>query len=101
MYLRCVVHASSHKQKSWLAMAEFWYNTFYHSSLGCSHFKALYGYEASVLVAPVFQGIEDTEARQWVNQRDVYNVMIKEQLLKAQQREKKAKRVPSWGTSVA
>jgi hypothetical protein len=88
MYLRCAVHATPHKWKSWLAMAEFWYNTTYHSSLGCSPFKALYGYEASVLAAPDFLGTEDTEAGQWVNQRDAYNVMLKEQLLKAQQRAK-------------
>jgi hypothetical protein len=56
--------------------------------LGCSPFKALYGYEASVLAAPDFLGTEDTEAGQWVNQRDAYNVMLKEQLLKAQQRAK-------------
>jgi hypothetical protein len=52
MYLRCAVQATPHKWKSWLAMAEFWYNTSYHSSLGCSPFKALYGYEAFVLAEP-------------------------------------------------
>lgn len=33
-YLRCAVHDTPKKWKSWLALAEFWYNTSYHSSLG-------------------------------------------------------------------
>ena len=48
MYLRCVVHDSPSKWKSWLSLAELWYNTSFHSSLGCSPFKALYGYEPNL-----------------------------------------------------
>jgi hypothetical protein len=40
------------KWKSLLAMAEFWYNSYHHSSLGCCHFKALYGYEPSMHILP-------------------------------------------------
>lgn len=40
MYLRCDVHAQPKKWKSWLPVAEFWYNTSYHTTLGCSPFKA-------------------------------------------------------------
>ena len=48
MYLRCVVHDSPSKWKSWLSLVELWYNTSFHSSLGCSPFKALYGYEPNL-----------------------------------------------------
>jgi hypothetical protein len=55
MYLRCAMSATPHKWKAWMVLAEFWYSTSYHVSLGCSPFKALYGYEASVIWAPVVQ----------------------------------------------
>ena len=45
MYLRCAVHDSPKIWKSWLPLAELWYNSSFHSSLGCSPFKALYGYD--------------------------------------------------------
>lgn len=38
MYLRCVIHSNPQKWKSWLSLAELWYNTSFHSSLGCSPF---------------------------------------------------------------
>lgn len=39
MYLRCVVHDSPKKWKNWLTPAELWYNSCFHTSLGCSPFK--------------------------------------------------------------
>lgn len=48
MYLRCAVHAQPQKWKAWLPLAEFWYNTAHHSSLGCSPFKVLYGYDPPI-----------------------------------------------------
>ena len=47
MYLRCAVHSSPTKWKQLLPLAEFWYNSSHHTALGCSHFKALYGYETT------------------------------------------------------
>jgi hypothetical protein len=52
MYLGCAVHAQPSKWKNWLSLAEFWYNTTYHTSLACSPFKVLYGYDPPFAAAP-------------------------------------------------
>lgn len=44
-YLRCFVHSCPKKWSSWLSLAEFLYNTSYHSSLGQTPFKVLYGHD--------------------------------------------------------
>lgn len=97
MYLRCVVHSNPQKWKSWLSLAELWYNTTFHSSLGCSPFQALYGYEAFVLGIPLVTGQEDKGAVQFVQHRAEHIEMLKANLARAQQRYKHfadKKRVP-------
>ena len=50
MYLRCAVHNTPTLWKQWLPLAELWYNSSFHTSLGCSPFKALYGHEPNLLL---------------------------------------------------
>lgn len=54
IYLRCFVHACPSKWCSWLSLAEFWYNTSFHSTLGKSPFEMLYGH------GPRHFGVADT-----------------------------------------
>ena len=42
-YLRCFVHACPTQWKQWLALAEFWYNTGYQTSLNTTPFEVVYG----------------------------------------------------------
>lgn len=49
-FLRCFVHERPTQWSFMLPWAEYWYNTTYHSSIGMSPFKALYGREPPPLV---------------------------------------------------
>ena len=42
-YFRCVSGQYPQKWSSWLSLAEFWYNTNYHTALELTPFQALYG----------------------------------------------------------
>ena len=53
MYLWCAVHESPQKWKCWLPLAELWYNSSFHTALGCSPFKALYAYEPNLSLSPL------------------------------------------------
>jgi hypothetical protein len=60
MYLRCVIHDCPAKWKKWLPLAEFRYNTSYHTSIGFSPFKVLYGYDLVFVAALVLADEGDT-----------------------------------------
>ena len=44
-YLRCMCFLKPNSWAKWLSLAEWWYNTNYHTSLGMTPFQALYGYQ--------------------------------------------------------
>jgi len=44
-YLRCFVNDKQNKWLQWLHLAEWWYNSTYHTSAKMTPFQALYGYE--------------------------------------------------------
>lgn len=74
MYLRCTVHDTPHQWRRWLPSAEFWYNSSFHSSLGCSPFKAPYGVEAnagSMATWPATQAaLPDGEQWDWAAHKE-------------------------------
>ena len=87
-YLRCMV---GHKPKSWsqwLPLAEWWFNTHYHSRMKMSPFQALYGYP------PPLQGHfepKDTHVasvEDYLQQRKLILQLAKEGLEIAQERAK-------------
>jgi hypothetical protein len=43
-FLRCFVHVCPKQGHKLLSLAEYWYNTSYHSSLGHTPFEVLYGH---------------------------------------------------------
>ena len=47
-YLRCVTGEQPKQWSRWLSLAEWWYNSTYHTSLHVTPFEALYGYTPPV-----------------------------------------------------
>lgn len=43
-YLRCMTMPNPKKWHKWLSLAQWWYNTSFHSAIKMNHFQALYGY---------------------------------------------------------
>ena len=76
------------KWSKWLALAEFWYNTTFHSALGRSPFEVLYGYK------PKHFGLQDPkpdtvlDLALWLKEREDMQQLIQQNLLRAQQRMK-------------
>lgn len=87
-FLRCFVHACPKKWFRWLALAEFWYNTAYHSAFDRSPFEVLYCHP------PRHFGVLDISAsavpdlEEWLKERAVITSLLRQHLLRVQQRMK-------------
>lgn len=89
-YLRCFVHACPSKWSSWLALAEFWYNTSPHSALGTSPFEALYGHALRHfgIIDPLSCAAPDLA--DWLQDRAQMEALLQQHLLRAQQQMKQS-----------
>jgi hypothetical protein len=65
-YLRCFVHACPRKWSQWLAVAEFWYNTNFHSTIGTSPFEILYGHPPRHFGLQPGAAISITDLQTWL-----------------------------------
>jgi transposase InsO family protein len=87
-FLRSFVHACPSKWSSWLSVAEYWYNTSFHSSLGRSPFEVLYGRSPRNLGLDISDASTQLDLQTWLQQRELMVKMIRQNLLRAQQRMK-------------
>jgi ribosomal protein L21E len=87
-YLRCFVHSCPTKWSSWLALAEFWYNTSFHSSLGNTKFFVLYGHHPQQLGVEAPLTSENIELNGWLQDRDLMQQLVQHHLLRAQRKMK-------------
>jgi len=88
MYLRCDVYDSPKKWHSWLALAELWYNSSFHSSLQCSPFMALYEYEPRIGALPQVPDHTSTPVIELATERQLHLEALKVHLSAAQNRMK-------------
>lgn len=87
-YLRCTVHACPTKWSSWLSQAQYWYNTSFHSALGKTPYEVLFARKPSHFgVADLGQSTVPN-VQMWLQERAGLNELLRQQLLRAQQRMK-------------
>jgi hypothetical protein len=67
-------------------LAELWYNSSYHSSIGCSTFKALYGCEANLGAIPVLTDDTPEDVRLVITNRELHLAALKHHMARAQNR---------------
>ena len=70
-FLRWFVNACPSKWSSWLALAEFWYNSSFHSVLGRSPFEVLYRYPPLHIGLDVSAAAPVPELSQWLEEREL------------------------------
>uniref|UniRef100_J3NB79 Integrase catalytic domain-containing protein n=1 Tax=Oryza brachyantha TaxID=4533 RepID=J3NB79_ORYBR len=87
-YLRCFVHSKPSHWSKWLALAEFWYNTCFHSALGTSPFVALYGHEPRHLGIDSVDACSFYDVQTWISERGTIIRLLRQHLERAQQRMK-------------
>lgn len=87
-YLRCFVHACPNQWKKWLALAEFWYNTSFYTSLDSIPFEILYGQKPCHLGIDVIQSCAVPDVKMWLQDRSTMVQLLQQQLVRAQQRQK-------------
>jgi hypothetical protein len=87
-YLRCMTFLEPRKWISWLPLAEYWYNTNYHTSLKSTPFEALYGY-APPLISEIMVSGPDSQAVDFITHKQQMIARLKENLAQAQARAKK------------
>jgi hypothetical protein len=69
-------------------LAELWYNCSLHFALGCSPFKALYGYEPNIGAVPSIPPRTSTSVVGIIEHRELHLQSLKEHLARSQNRMK-------------
>ena len=87
IYLRCFVHSVPRKWAAWLHLAEYWYNTSYHSAIQATPFEILYGHP------PCHFGISTQDCAIpdlaiWLKERQLMQSLVQQHLHRAQQQMK-------------
>ncbi|KAL4302318.1 hypothetical protein GQ457_10G018500 [Hibiscus cannabinus] len=88
MYLRCMKGDDPSKWEKFLAWAEYWYNTAFHTSAGMTPFQALYGRTPPTILSYLEGSSSNTQLAQELLDRDTMLQLLKTNLAQAQNRMK-------------
>jgi hypothetical protein len=80
MFFRCCTHETPRKWKAWIPITEFWYNSSFHSSLGCTPFRALYGYDPPIAAAPMLCSSDNKSVQDLIDKRQLFTGIIMQHL---------------------
>jgi len=87
-YLRCMTGEVPHEWSLWISLAEWWYNTNWHSAIGLTPYEVVYGQPPSIHI-PYIAGDSKVEAiDRSLKAREECIEMLKFHLTRAQQRMK-------------
>lgn len=87
-YLRCMVHSCPSKWAAWIALAEFWNNSTFHSARSMSPFQALYGHPPRHFGISVNDACLVPDLNQWLAERQSVLQHIQQNLASVQHRMK-------------
>ncbi|KAF5784342.1 putative nucleotidyltransferase, Ribonuclease H [Helianthus annuus] len=85
-YLRCMAMHRPTSWVKWLSLAEFWYNTNFHTSIKTTPFQALYGYAPPIHVPYIHRESMVEVVDEFMMAREQTVKLLRENLLKAQNR---------------
>jgi hypothetical protein len=88
-FLRCFVNATPKQWFHWLHLAEFWYNTSWHSALASSPFQVLYGHAPRSFGIDAADACPVTSLTDWLHERELMQHLVKQHLQRAQDRMKR------------
>ncbi|CAM8908930.1 unnamed protein product [Rhodiola kirilowii] len=86
-YLRCMTSEAPHTWCKWLPLAEWWYNTTFHSAAHCTPFEVVYGQPPPIHL-PYLPGESSCRVIDNLQKREELISMLKFHLLRAQNRMK-------------
>ncbi|KAM0035631.1 putative nucleotidyltransferase, Ribonuclease H [Helianthus debilis subsp. tardiflorus] len=87
-YLRCMSMSEPNNWIKWIALAEWWYNTTWHSTIKMSPFKALYGVDAPMHLPHIPCDTNVAALEEWFVNRENMVATLKQSLEKARNRMK-------------
>ncbi|KAM7497180.1 hypothetical protein LguiA_021594 [Lonicera macranthoides] len=87
-FLRCMTSDKPKQWAKWIPLAEWWYNTTYHSSLQLTPFEVVYGYPPPHLSIPQFETHKEIDVQQFLQERKTMMQCIRDRLQEAQHRMK-------------